>query len=205
MTIQWLGHACFRITAENFAIVIDPYEDGYVPGLVPLDVSANAVLCSHAHGDHGAVHVVQLLDPLAPSPFSVTKIESVHDDQGGALRGPNTIHILQANGIRAAHLGDLGAMPSEGQIAAIGSPDVLMVPIGGHYTIDAAGAKAVCDALQPRVILPMHYRSDRFGFDVLGTLDAFTRLYDHAETLPGDTLEITRDAPSGVILPTYQG
>lgn len=203
MKIQWLGHACFRLESGGYAIVLDPYEDGRVPGLLPLRLHADAVYCSHGHGDHAYVEAVTLITDDKPSPFTVEMVDSFHDDAGGALRGANTIHVLQAGGVRVVHLGDLGAPLTAAQLAAIGRTDVLMIPIGGHYTIDAHTAKAVADALAPRVVLPMHYRSDAFGFDVIGTLDPFLALMDNVRHYDGDTIEITADTPPQTAVLTY--
>lgn len=109
MKLTWLGHSCFRVEYDDYAIVLDPYAPGSVPGLAPLDVEADEVLCSHEHGDHGYRAAVRLRPARRPSPFSVTRVASAHDDRGGSLRGPNTVHVLEAGGVRAAHLGDLAA------------------------------------------------------------------------------------------------
>ncbi len=225
MKLTWLGHSCFRVEADGCAIVIDPYADGTVPGLRPLRPTANEVLASHGHDDHGAVDIVRIVPAKSPSPFRVTKILTAHDDQDGALRGPNVIHVLEAKGedslrnpsmapdssnqrrrceVRAAHLGDLGHMLTAAQIDAIGPLDALMIPIGGYYTIDAQTAKAVVDALAPTVVLPMHYRSDAFGFDVIDTADAFLRLMDPVTRYDGDAIEIVKGMPRQTAVLTYQ-
>lgn len=170
MTIQWLGHSCFRIQSDGYAIVLDPYADGAVAGLPPLRTTANAVLCSHGHRDHSYVQAVALRDVDAPSPFTVTEIESAHDDVGGEKRGMNTIRVLEAGGMRVAHLGDLGTQLTDAQRAQIGPLDALLVPVGGYYTIDAEGAKAVVSALRPTVTIPMHYRTEAFGYPEIATL-----------------------------------
>lgn len=205
MTIQWLGHACFRIACGAYSIVIDPYGDGTVPGLPPLRVRANAVLCSHTHGDHGYTQAVTIVGAKAPSPFQVTRVESTHDDAGGAKRGMNTIHVLQAGGVRVAHLGDLGTMLTPEQMEAIGPLDAVMVPIGGYYTIDAKGAKAVVDALAAPVILPMHYRGEDFGFDEINTLEPFLAQYADIDYVGGDTIEITKGMRPAVAVLAYRG
>ena len=205
MTIQWLGHSCFKRSSSGHSIVLDPYADGKVPGLRPLRVEANEVFCSHGHDDHGAAELVAILKPEAPSRFAITKVESAHDNEGGKLRGLNTIHVLEENGIRAAHMGDLGAMLTPGQIAAIGPLDVMMIPVGGHYTVDAAVAKTICDALAPTVVIPMHYRSDAFGFDVIAPLDDFLSLMDHVVDYDGDTVDVTRGMEKQVVVLRYKG
>lgn len=204
MKLTWLGHSCFRAEAGGYAIVLDPYIDDLVPGLHPLRTSANEVLCSHAHRDHNAVGVVDIAPASAPSPFQVTAIESKHDEQGGAQRGDNTIRVLEADGIRVAHLGDLGHVLTAQQIAAIGRIDALMIPVGGYFTIDAGTAKAVVDVLRPRVVLPMHYRSDAFGYDVIGTLDEYLQLVDDAVYHDADTIEIDANTPAQTAVLSYQ-
>ncbi len=205
MKLRWLGHSCFHISAEGYSIVIDPYIDGMVPGLSRLRADANAVLCSHAHEDHGYTGAVRVVPADVPPPFQITRVETAHDDRGGALRGGNTVHVLEACGVRAAHLGDLGHMPTREQIEAIGRVDALMIPVGGHYTIDAKTAHAVAETLAPAVVIPMHYRSETFGFPVIGTLDAFTALRDDARAYDTDTIEITRGMPKQTALLAYLG
>lgn len=203
MNIQWLGHSCFRLSSGGYAIVLDPYRDDKVPGLRPLTVTANAVLCSHQHDDHGYAAAVTLIEEDKRSPFSIISIESTHDDEGGSKRGMNTIHVLEAEGLRVAHLGDLGTTLTSGQIAAIGPLDALMIPVGGHYTIDAPTAKAVVDSMSVRVVIPMHYRSDTFGFDVIGTLEPFLNLFDSIDYLHSNMLELGPDETPRVVVMEY--
>lgn len=99
----------------GYAIVIDPYADGKVPGLRPLNVSAHEVLTSHGYDDHNAAGAVGRLAPTSSSPFTVTRVLSAHDVKRGSFRGPNTIHVLEAGGLRVAHLGDLGHLPDAAQ------------------------------------------------------------------------------------------
>lgn len=174
MKLTWLGHACFLLEAEGYRIVTDPYTD--VTGYPPLCVSAHAVYCSHDHFDHNAADCVTLL-PERDCPFTIREIETCHDAQGGALRGPNTIRVFTAGGVSVAHLGDLGHQLTAAQLAAIGPVDCALVPVGGTYTVDAAGAKAVCDALKARCVVPMHYRHEQYGFDVLAEGEDFLALW----------------------------
>lgn len=205
MTIQWLGHACFRIESGGYAIVLDPYGDGTVPGLSPLNVTADEVLCSHGHHDHAATEVVRLRKTAGPSPFTVTRVLTAHDDCGGEKRGMNTVHVVEAKGLRAAHLGDLGHPLTETQVKDLGVVDVLMIPVGGLYTIDAAQAKETADAVGATVVVPMHYRSDRFGFPVIGLLEEYTRRCDDVRIMPGDTVEIVKGVPKQTLVLQYMG
>ena len=201
MKLTWLGHACFLLEADGYRIVTDPYTG--VPGYPSLSVSAHAVFCSHGHFDHNAVDRVTLL-PHRDSPFTVREIASFHDDRGGTLRGGNTIRVFTADGISVAHLGDLGHPLSAEQLAAIGPVDAALVPVGGVYTLDAAGAKSVCDALKPRCVLPMHYRHAPYGLAEVGGVEPFLALWPQAEVhrLSGPATELTK-AVSGVLVPQF--
>ena len=190
--VTWFGHSCFQIEKEGYTVVLDPFEDGYVPGLLPVRTEADLVLCSHAHKDHGAEGVVGR-KPEMPCPFRIETISTYHDDKKGALRGENTIHILAAGNLRLAHLGDLGCELSGEEISRLKGVDVLFVPVGGYYTIDAKQAKKIADQIQPEITVPMHYRGEGFGFDVLSVLDAYTDLCDDVVVYPGNVFEVTSD------------
>ncbi len=190
--ITWLGHSCYQVEADGYSVVLDPYEDGYVPGCLPVDVEADLVLCSHGHGDHGASQVVKLREG-GVCPFAVEVLDTYHDDQKGALRGRNKIHILDDGTFRLAHLGDLGCELTEEEIQKLSSLDLLMIPVGGFYTIDALQAKRLVDRIGPRVVIPMHYRGEGFGFDVLATVDAYTDQCDLVVEYPDNVLKLSRD------------
>lgn len=174
MKITWYGHSCFKVSFDGGSVVFDPYADGSVPGWTLPQLSADAVLCSHRHDDHAGAGKVTL-SGREPD-CKVETVECFHDAEHGAKRGANTIHILTAEGVRVAHLGDLGHEPDEAQLAAIGAPDVLLIPVGGFYTIGAATAAAVAEKIGARITVPMHYRGDGFGYDVIGTVEEFTAL-----------------------------
>ena len=147
MKIKYLGHSCFQIFSETQSVVIDPYSDGSVPGLEPLRVKANAVYCSHQHADHNGVSCVDF--DGEDTDFTRTQIASWHDDQQGALRGPNTIQIFECEDKRIAHLGDLGCDLDDEQRAQLQDLDVLMIPVGGYFTIDAKQAAKIVLELKP--------------------------------------------------------
>ncbi len=195
MNITWLGHSCFRVESRGYTAVLDPYADGSVEGLLPVRETADLVLCSHEHGDHNARDLVTLREGKAPV-FRVETISTYHDDQKGAKRGPNTIHILDDGVFRAAHAGDLGCALSGEELEKLKGLDVLMVPVGGYYTIDAAQARALVNAVKPRTVIPMHYRGQGFGFDVLAELEDYTRLCGDVVYYGGSVLELTKDLPA---------
>ncbi|MBE5787425.1 MAG: MBL fold metallo-hydrolase [Clostridiales bacterium] len=165
MLISWHGHAEFYLeSAEGFALLTDPYDAhvGYPMGEYPAD----AVTVSHGHGDHNFTEKVtgvpRKID--APGEFliapdvKVTAIPCFHDEAQGALRGANLIMKIEMDGLTVAHLGDLGHMLTEEQLSALGQVDVLLIPVGGHYTIDGAAACRVVHAVQPHVVIPMHFK-----------------------------------------------
>lgn len=187
VTIQWLGHSCFKLTWDDWSAVLDPYQDGSVPGLDNLQVSAIDVFCSHGHYDHGAAEVVKQIKMAAPAP-KITRVNSFHDNENGAKRGENIIRVFDFDGFKVAHFGDLGHILNDEQISRIGNVDVALLPVGGFYTIDAPTAKKVAQQVKAKVIIPMHYRTDKFGFDVISTLDEFTKLYDDVVYTDSDTV-----------------
>ena len=190
MKITWLGHSCFTVESQGYRIVLDPYKDGSVPGLAPVREEADQVLCSHGHNDHHGIECVSLRQGR-PSPFTVEAIDTWHDDKQGALRGSNTIHILSDGLCRVAHLGDLGCDLTPEQKDKLRHLTALLIPVGGHFTIDAAQAKRLADELSPTVVVPMHYRREGVGYDVIGTVEQFTTLCDDVAAYPGSELELT--------------
>lgn len=200
LSIRWMGHACFALTCDDYHLVLDPYGDDTVPGLPPLQVAANEVLCSHGHRDHcGADRVMMLLN-LRHSPFTVTEIPSWHDPEQGALRGENIIRLMECGDLRVAHLGDLGHIPDEETCAKLTGLDALMIPVGGYYTIGPEEAKQLVARLQPRVVIPMHYRSDTFGYDEIARGEDFWQELSPLYRYEGDTLRLTKETPNGIVL-----
>ena len=197
MTITWLGHSCFMLESGGFRVLLDPYHE--VQGLPDIETEADAVYCSHDHFDHGYTENVRLTTGRESS-FAVREIQTFHDDKGGTLRGKNIIHTFTAEGVTLAHLGDLGHQLSEEQLAAIGRCDAVLIPVGGFYTIDAAGAKAVAGAIGADVVIPMHYRKGEVGFDVLGAMEDFTKLYpqEQVKQYSSNALTLTKDTPRQV-------
>lgn len=204
--IQWLGHSCFRVECQGYVIVLDPFSPGSVPGCKDIqNVEADQVLCSHEHGDHNYRAGVILREDGPENPFTVTALPWYHDGQQGAQRGPNTIYVLEAQGLRVAHFGDVGCMPSQEVLDQLQNLDAIMLPVGSHFTVGPQEAMDIVKAIQPRVVIPMHYRSDEFGFEVLGTVGAFLDVcgkWVHCDT---DTLEVTPNMSHYTAVLTYSG
>ena len=197
MKLTWLGHSCFLIEQDGYRIVLDPYTD--VTGHADVQTEAHEVLCSHGHYDHSAVSGVALL-PEKESPFVIRRVKTCHDEQGGALRGENTVHILEAGGVSVAHLGDLGHQLTREQLEEIGHVDGMLVPVGGTYTVDAEGAKQVCESVNPKWVIPMHYRHDCYGFPILLTVEEFAALWPEVTRNDSAELEIKPEQTGLVIL-----
>ncbi len=159
---------------------MDPYKDGSVPGLAPLRVTGAKVICSHEHADHSGCECVEIVP--GECGFDIAVVPSFHDDQGGALRGPNTIFVITepATGEKLVHLGDLGHFPSEAQLEAISDADYLLIPVGGYYTIDAATAVEICKVARPKCVVPMHYHTATSGYPELAGVEEFVKLMDEA-------------------------
>ena len=187
MKIEWFGHACFRI---NDSLAIDPYKDNSVPGYNPLRIQADKVICTHEHADHSGRECVALSGNDCS--LIIREVPSFHDDQQGALRGTNTIFVIESDGEKLVHLGDLGHFPNQEQLAAISDADYLLIPVGGHYTIDGAQAAKICEAANPKHIIPMHYRWDdsgvTYGYDEIGTIEHFMTTIQ--ETALADRVQI---------------
>lgn len=202
MKITWHGHACMEIEEGGYRVVCDPFAPGSVPGVPQVKAQADAVYCSHGHGDHNYGAAVEIISSGAEA-FQMTEIPCFHDDAGGTQRGENVIRVFDTPaGLRAVHLGDLGHIPDESQVAAMANPDVLMIPVGGFFTIDAATAAEVCRLVNPKVIIPMHFSGAGFGYEVLAPVESFLGLFP-AEQLckvSGNVVEVTKDTLPGVVV-----
>ena len=203
MKITWYGHSCFKVETGQGSVIFDPYQDGRVPGYAPLprNLSADAVLCSHQHGDHNAVELVKLSGAVPQ--FAVNELQTYHDDAKGEKRGETTIRIISAKGMRLAHMGDIGCELTAEQLSALSGVDVLLIPIGGFYTIDAAQAKEIVDTIGARVVIPMHYRNGSLGYDVIATLDDFVALCNDVVIYKTNSIEVLADTPKQTAVLTY--
>src|SRR3954451_1223668 len=181
MQFEWYGQSAFRLTDGQKTVFIDPFDDmspiagrGLQWDYPPIaGVSADLLLVTHEHLDHNGVGAIGG-DPVVlrsqagthESPVGeVVGIASEHDDEAGTQRGPNTLFVFSFGGMRVAHLGDLGqAALRDAQVAALGTVDVLMVPVGAGPTIGPDEATAIAETTQARLVVPMHYRTERIGF-----------------------------------------
>lgn len=199
MEIRWLGHACFQIRSQSGLTLLTDPPDREV-GYPRIEVKADIVTVSHQHFDHNAVALLPGKPKVIEEPgvhqvegITIKGVSTFHDTAGGRQRGKNIVFVLEVDGVRLCHLGDLGHVLDEAQVAEIGPVDILMVPVGGYYTIDALAAKQIVEALRPRIVLPMHYKTPVMpdaSFPI-APVTAFTQYYD--QVVEKEVLEVTQD------------
>ncbi len=198
MKLTWYGHACFKLDTAEGSVVFDPYCDNNVPGLTLPKLTADEVICSHGHGDHNAIGKVELTG-RAPK-YGKKQISTFHDEKKGTLRGNNLVTAIDAEGLRVVHLGDLGHELSAEQLSELGKADVLMVPVGGFYTIDGRTAAKVSRAIGAPTIIPMHYRGECFGYDVIGPADDFLNEFGNVRYADSNVLELGEKCENAVVV-----
>jgi len=194
MKIKWLGHAAFMITAETGTkIITDPYLTTENLSYGEIKESADIVTISHEHGDHSNLSAVRGNPEVVRGTAKVKGIEfngvpTYHDNIAGKQRGNNTIFCFELDGVRVCHLGDLGHPLNDKQVAELGSVDIVLIPVGGNYTIDAKVAGQLCDQLKPKVIIPMHFKNDKCAFPIAG-VDEFLQGKENVSRLDVSELE----------------
>jgi L-ascorbate metabolism protein UlaG (beta-lactamase superfamily) len=179
MKVKWIGHSCFLITSKTgLKIITDPYTpDGGVK-YGPVMESADIVTVSHEHRDHNAISEVKGKPEIVRGKgehlvkgIQIRGIASYHDDVSGTKRGDNVIFCFTVDDVTICHSGDLGHRLSPEQLSDIGNVDVLFIPVGGFFTIDAKTASQVCNDIKPGIVLPMHYKTPKLDFPVSGVDD----------------------------------
>jgi L-ascorbate metabolism protein UlaG (beta-lactamase superfamily) len=177
MKIKWYGHAAFLITsAQGVRIVTDPYEPGAFDGKLSygkIGDQADIVLVSHDHADHnhtkdlpGSPQVIKGSGSKMNRGIAIRGVATFHDPSKGSERGDNTVFTLNVDGIQICHLGDLGHVLSQKELAEIGPVDILLAPVGGFFTIDANEAAQVAESINPKVLIPMHFKTEKCGFPI---------------------------------------
>lgn len=199
MDIYFYGQACFKLKGRTATVFIDPYKEEFTGLKLPRDLSADVALSTHGHDDHNNLAVItdSVLRVTGPGEYevkgvSITGIATFHDKENGAARGKNTVYNISIDGLNIVHLGDLGHALSEDQIEEIGSTDILLVPVGSVYTIDAKGASDVVSQLEPKIVIPMHYRLPGLKFE-LEPVENFLKEMGFEKVEPLPKLSITKD------------
>lgn len=194
MTVQWLGHACFKITHKGYCIVIDPYNYKYVEGYPELHTYADKVLVSHNHYGHNCVEAVQLSGKSdSECPFEITELTVDHDSVGGIMRQKCKIHILESDGLKIAHMSDIGTQLNGGEVSKLFGADVIMATAGSLTGLPSQEIWRMHEELFPTVLIPMHYRDGSRGPRRLETVETLVNYFEDpsfAKYYSSDTLEI---------------
>jgi len=202
MEITYLGHASFKLRGKNATVVCDPFDSSAVGLKFPKHVAADVVTVSHDHPDHNAVGEIEGSPFVVRGPgeyevkgVGVVGLNSFHDDEKGAKRGKNTIYRIEIDGVAVVHLGDLGHALTTKEVDDLDGVSVLLVPVGGVYTIDPAAAVTLVNEIEPSIVIPMHYgrpELDKKTFDGLSPVDAFLKEIGK-EATPQAKLALTKD------------
>jgi L-ascorbate metabolism protein UlaG (beta-lactamase superfamily) len=207
MKITWYGHAAFKVTTEaGTRIILDPYESGAFDGALSygkIADEADIVITSHDHADHNDTKDIKGSFTLIKQPGDYTvkdaKIKTIptyHDPSQGKERGNNLISLIEVDGLKLAHMGDLGHELESDTLKTLGKVDILLLPVGGFFTIDPAQAARITNALTPTFTLPMHYKTDKCAFPIAPVED-FTKSFKSVRTIKGSELEIKKaDLPA---------
>ena len=177
MKVKYLAHSAFLIISDDGTrIVTDPYEPGSYGGALgypAVGETADIVTVSHEHSDHNYPQGVQGNPAIVKGPgehkakgITIRGVAAHHDDTSGSQRGRSDMMCITVDGMNVCHAGDLGHLLSPDQLKQIGQVDVLLLPVGGLYTVDAAAATGVVNQIKPRVVIPMHYKTPKVGFDI---------------------------------------
>ena len=202
MKVKWLGHASFLIESDKGTkIITDPYK----PGAFGLEYGqiaepADVVTTSHDHDDHnnvssipGSPQIVKGAGSHQAGGIEFRGIASCHDECGGKERGDNVIFAFTVDGINICHLGDQGHTLIDSQVSDIGKVDVLLTPVGGAFTIDAAGADKAIEQLKPKIVIPMHFQTDRCPNFPVATAEPFLKGKNNVKKVEGSTVELSKD------------
>jgi L-ascorbate metabolism protein UlaG (beta-lactamase superfamily) len=200
MKVKWLGHSCFLIISKGgVRIITDPYAVGGGINYSPIEETADIVVVTHGHDDHSNVSAVQGTPEIVKGDGTKTAkgiqfkgIATYHDASQGTQRGLNTVFCFNIDDIKLCHLGDLGHVLSPEQTAEIGAVDILFVPVGGFYTIDAPVASQICDQLKPKVVIPMHFRTPKCAYPIAGVED-FLKGKKNVRKVGGSEAECERE------------
>ena len=203
MKVKWYGHSAFKLTTDKgVRVIIDPYESGFGNGGLTygnITDEADVVLTSHEHGDHnhiddikGAFTRIDKGGTHNAAGVKVTAIPCFHDASKGKDRGKNLIFKIEAEGLNIVHVGDLGHTLDQDVLTKLGSVDLLLLPVGGFYTIDAKEATDVMNAIKPKLTIPMHYKTEKCAFPIT-TIDEFTKGKKGIKKMDATEMNVTRE------------
>ncbi len=202
MDITYLGHSSFRLRGKNATVVTDPYSEEFVGLKFPKHTAADIVTVSHEHADHNSIAQIEGSPFLVRGPgeyeikgVSIVGQPSFHDNEKGAKRGANTIYRIEIDGVSVVHLGDLGHMLTAEEVDSLDGVDVLLVPVGGFYTIDASTAANLVNEIEPSVVIAMHYQRPGLSpkLSDLSPLSVFLKEIGKEGVTPQPKLVVAKD------------
>jgi L-ascorbate metabolism protein UlaG (beta-lactamase superfamily) len=201
MKIKWLGHACFLITSESGTrIITDPFASDKNLSYAEVSHEADIVTVSHDHFDHNHVapikghpSIIKTAGDRKIKDIGIRTISTWHDESGGKERGPNLVFCFNVDGINVCHLGDLGHRLNKSELDRLGKVDVLLIPIGGVFTIDASSASHLCDDIKPSIVIPMHYKTSQCQWLKYG-VDDFVRGRQNYKEIKSGEIELKAGA-----------
>jgi len=198
MDISWLGHSCFRVRGSHATVITDPYAPGL--GYSLGKPTARIVTVSHQHEGHSYVQGIggEPRQVTGPGEYEISGvliigIATFHDAEKGKKRGRNTVYVMQIDEVSVCHLGDLGHLLTAEQVEEIGDVDVLLLPVGGVSTIDASMAAKVVRQLEPKVVIPMHYKTQALSWE-LEPVERFLKEIGVEQITPQPKLSVTRSS-----------
>lgn len=199
MDIYWYGQSCFKIKGKSATVFIDPFDPDKFGLKLPKDTICDLLLSTHSHPDHNNFSAISG-DPLKisgpgeyeKSGISVLGVGTYHDNTQGSERGRNTVFNLMIDGVNIVHLGDLGHTLNEEQVSEIDNVDILLIPVGGVYTIDGDMAAKVIAQLEPKIVIPMHYKLPELKAEIEGA-EKFLKAMGAENIPPAPKLSITKD------------
>jgi len=196
MRIKWLGHACFLITSvTGIRVITDPYMPSDDLTYGEIKETADIVTVSHEHHDHNNTETVRGNPVILRKSGKVKNINfkalaTFHDANMGLQRGANTIFCFDIDGLKVCHAGDLGQVLEDKTALELGQVDILLIPVGGNFTLDASGADKVINIIKPRVVIPMHYQTDRSRGMKISSVDAFIKGKPNVTRLNSSEVEL---------------
>ena len=199
LNITWFGHAMWKVATDKVSIVFDPYNDIGYP--MPKNLTADIVISSHEHGDHsnfklltGSFKKISQIGTYHLENMRIKLIEASHGQLNGKKLGDTFLSLLTLENMTFLHCGDLGSIPGDDIIYEIEGIDILFVPVGGHYTIDAITAKEFIELVKPKIVFPMHYKTEVSKIDGIAGIEPFIELFPETERIDSNSINITKNS-----------
>lgn len=203
MDITYIGHSSFKIKGKNVTVITDPYQTAETGLKFPKHSASDIVTVSHAHKDHNATEQIEGEPYIIAGPgeyevkgVGIVGLPTYHDAEKGQQRGRNTIYRIEVDGVAIVHLGDLGHELSNSDIDHLGTVDILLIPVGGIYTIDAKTAQLIINEIEPGIVIPMHYKTevhDKKLFEEVLPLEEFLKIMGKIDLTPVSKFAVNKD------------